>query len=267
MKGQGGFMARRLGWALLFVMMLGQSAQAQYYTFTENTRQTQLNSFETIMQTAASNAVELLNWAFHQNKRPQPTEKYNRQRHFGSWIEETQDQDCFDVRAEVLIRDSKAQVKLNPNNPCKVAAGKWYDPYSGQIITQASDIEIDHVVALKNAYDSGAWSWKQNLRCLYGNFMGYNNHLLSVSSGENQRKSDKSPEAWMPSDSRYACDHLKNWLTVKYVWNLNMSQSEALAIAQLIKQYRCDMRMFQPTKSEIAKIRRYATANINLCDE
>lgn len=258
-------MSKSLGLACLFTVFATISAQAQYYTFSENMRRPQFETPDALLAQAAKQSVQLLSWAFHNTKRPMPSEKYNRQKHFGTWIEEVQDEDCYNIRNEVLIRDSNRPVRFAASNPCRVESGQWFDVYSGETLNSAEDIQIDHVVALKNAYDSGAYSWNWKLRCLYANFMGHDVHLLAVSGRENQQKSDKSPEHWMPTDQRYACQHLQNWLAIKFVWNLNLSQTEATAIAGLVKKYRCHPRMFQPAKSEMAEIRAIASSQLNLC--
>jgi hypothetical protein len=131
----------------------------------------------------------------------------------------------------------------------------------------ARDMEIDHVVALKNAYDSGAFNWDYQHRCLYANFLGYENHLVSASSAENNAKSDHGPEDWMPSDSQYACQHLQNWLVIKFTWKLNMSQAEATAIENEIEQNHCDIKSFQFSKTEMGRIRKFAQQNLELCSQ
>lgn len=251
---------------LIFTNLLVWSAGAQYYTFSGNSPNSQSWQEPHEMFTRmAQNAYSLLAWFEHRGERPPPKERYNREKHFGSWIEETEDDDCYDIRHEVLIRDSQETVKFSRNNPCKVQSGKWLDPYSGQVFTKAQDIEIDHVVALKNSYDSGSWSWKAPVRCAFANFMGFNRHLLAASSAENQAKSDKGPDQWMPTNRQYACAHLYNWMLIKFIWNLNMSQEEAAGIAHHFKRNGCNPQNYLVSKVDIAKVRRLAEASVKTC--
>lgn len=211
------------------------------------------------------NTVNLLKWRLNNQSRPLPGEKYDRIKQFGSWIHDPRVSDCFNTRARVLARDSREQVTVAPSNPCRVDRGVWLDPYSGKQFNSAEEIQIDHVVALKNSYDSGAFRWTKPYRCLFGNFMANKNHLLAVSGTENTTKSDKAPDRWMPTNTRYACRHLQNWLAIKYIWNLNMSDSESRAIAYYINQYRCDTRMFQASQLGIIKMREAINRDVVIC--
>ena len=205
-----------IGW------MVPLSVRAEYYTFHENAPSAWQDPSQ-VFSELAKTSFDLLNWLAHPEDRPTPQEKYNRVRHFGTWVHDHDASECFDTRALVLIRDSQEDVTFSAGNPCKVNTGRWVDPYSGRELKLAREIEIDHVVALKNAYESGAWGWDYRHRCLYANFMGFESHLLAASSLENNRKSDKGPEGWMPLDSSFACQHLQNWLVLKLIWNLNMT--------------------------------------------
>ena len=237
---------------------------AQYYTFQENSKSSWEDPMELVAQ-AAHQAADLLAWSLHENSRPVASEKYNRKVHFGVWIDDHEDENCFDTRSEVLIRDALSDVQFYQQNPCKVYSGKWHDPYSDQLYTRAIEVEIDHVVALKNAYDSGAWSWKPELRCLYANFMGDPEHLVSASSNANKAKGDKGPEGWMPKNLAFSCQHLHNWLMVKYVWNLNMTEKEVAAIQNYLQEYDCDPKEFKPSKKEIVKIRQNIQRDLKIC--
>lgn len=249
----------------LFVLLVPLFSRGEFYSFTESTRSQWLDPSEIISEAKAL-SVNLLKWTFHSVKRPEALEKYNRLKHFGTWVDDPRTKECYDTRALTLIRDSKTDVKFSKNNPCRVSSGEWLDPYSGEILKKATpDIQIDHVVALKNAYDSGAWTWDYQHRCLFANFLGYNKHLMSVSAFENNKKGDRGPEDWMPSDKAYACQHLQNWLAVKYVWNLNMTEAEAEAVQNEIQKNHCHERQFQFSKNEIIKIRKFAKANLALC--
>ncbi len=206
--------------------------------------------------------VELLNFERHNEPLPEPTEKYNRDRHYGSWI---QMDGCLDTRAIVLIRDSKNSVQYTPGNKCRVNSGKWFDPYTGKTFTKASDMQIDHVVALKNSYISGAWKWDYKTRCLYANFLGNDFHLMSVYGRENLKKADKTPEYYMPPRKTFACQYLKNWLEIKLIWNLALSSSEAAAIKDLAQENNCSVSKMRTTLEQLLKNRQAIADNADLC--
>ncbi len=237
---------------------------AEFYSFQENSS-SRLQSPQSLFDEAIQKSHDLLKWTFHSSTRPLPLEKYNRLKHFGTWIDDPKTPECFETRALVLMRDSLSEVQMSSANPCKVYSGEWNDPYGGANLKLAREIEIDHVVALKNAYDSGAWSWDFKQRCLFANFMGFDYHLISSASSENKAKSDRGPEGWMPSDKSYACQHLQNWLAIKFIWNLNMTLIEAQAIEMEIEKNRCQIKDFLFSKREINKIRNYALSNSDLC--
>lgn len=78
------------------------------------------------------------------------------------------DGDSCNTREEVLIRDSLSPAQVDPSG-CKVIAGNWLSIYDGKTVSDPAELEIDHVVALKEAWDSGAWSWDRSRQEAFGN--------------------------------------------------------------------------------------------------
>jgi hypothetical protein len=115
-----------------------------------------------------------------------------------------------------------------------VAAGLWLDPYTGESFRDPGDIQIDHVVALKNAHDSGAWAWTAARRREYANYLEYDQHLLAVKGVENNRKSDKGPDQYLPPLESYRCQYVRLWVQIKEDWVLNMSDAEAAAVQKVL---------------------------------
>ena len=76
------------------------------------------------------------------------------------WIDT--DKDCQNARHEVLIEESLEPVEFKTDKKCQVKSGKWFAVYSGQEVTDATKLDIDHMVPLKNAHDSGGWSWDKD---------------------------------------------------------------------------------------------------------
>ena len=74
------------------------------------------------------------------------------------------DRDCQDARNEVLIAESRTSVAYRSDRKCRVAAGEWLAPYTNTIVTDPSRLDVDHMVPLSNAHDSGAWQWSANRR-------------------------------------------------------------------------------------------------------
>jgi hypothetical protein len=143
------------------------------------------------------------------------------------------DGDGCDAREQVLKRDSVTLPQVDPYS-CKVIAGDWVSPYDGARWSDPTDIDIDHVVALKEAWDSGAWAWSSATRKAYANDTSDKRTLLAVTDNVNQRKSDKDPSNWTPPLKSYLCTYLGNWISVKARWNLSMDKSEWGRIKNLL---------------------------------
>ena len=143
------------------------------------------------------------------------------------------DGDGCDSREQVLKRDSVTLPQVDPYK-CKVVAGDWVSPYDGARWSSPTDVDIDHVVALKEAWDSGAWAWSSATRKAYANDTSDKRTLLAVTDNVNQQKSDKDPSNWVPPLKSNLCTYLGNWISVKARWNLSMDQSEWGRIKNLL---------------------------------
>ena len=144
------------------------------------------------------------------------------------------DGDGCDSRDQVLKRDSISLPQVDPVN-CNVIAGDWVSPYDGGRWSNPSDIDIDHVVALKEAWDSGAWAWSAAQRKAFANDTSDSRTLLAVTDSVNQSKSDKDPSNWLPPLQSYTCTYLGNWIAVKVRWSLSMDSSEYGRIKNLLQ--------------------------------
>ncbi|MBY0453165.1 MAG: hypothetical protein K2P92_09025, partial [Bdellovibrionaceae bacterium] len=132
-----------------------------------------LHSAETIIEKVKSKYYSLLSWRTYKRSKPTFVPKYKRVEQFGRWINDPNDDVCYNTRALVLMRDSHKDVTFADTDKCNVITGQWKDDYTGQTFTAREDIQIDHLVPLKNAYVSGAYKWSFKARCLYANFLGY----------------------------------------------------------------------------------------------
>lgn len=209
-------------------------------------------------------SINMLSFVKINKKFPMPAVPYNRDNHFGGWLRDEGEGSCLNVRAKVLIRDSEKPVTFSPSG-CTVATGEWNDPYTARLHTKASDIQIDHVVALKNTYMTGAHEWDFPKRCLYANFMGNKFHLMSVNGPENMKKSDHSPAGYVPPNKRFTCEFLKRWLNIKLIWDLRITPQEGDTIQRLAKDNKCNTNMFKVSAQELAEQHRYMEDNADLC--
>lgn len=209
-------------------------------------------------------ALSLLDFLYHAERFGDVTEPYSRAKHFGTWIRDRRENNCYNTRARVLMRDSAVPVTFRSSG-CTVGSGHWDELYTGRAYTQASDIQIDHFVPLKNAYISGAYKWNKTQRCLYANFMGNEFHLLPVYGRENSIKGDRTPEEYMPPNQAYRCQYLEQWLKVKLIWNLALTESEKDSIQTLVQENHCDQAEFKMTSRDLAKHRQAIVDNLEIC--
>ena len=140
------------------------------------------------------------------------------------WVDD--DGDCQNARHETLVAESRIAVTFTDEDRCTVATGEWLDPYTGDLLTSARDLDVDHMVPLANAHRSGAWDWDAARRLAYANDLTYANHLIAVTSSVNRAKSDNGPEEWRPPDASYWCQYAIDWATIKAGWGLSATPAE-----------------------------------------
>jgi len=134
------------------------------------------------------------------------------------------DGDGCDTRAEVLIEESLSLAQVDPSG-CGVVAGDWYSPYDALTFTSPGDVEVDHVVALKEAWDSGAWAWTPDQRIAFANDVSDPRTLVAVSAVSNGAKGDADPSNWLPADAD-VCRFVNDWIAIKARWAMSMDESE-----------------------------------------
>lgn len=255
-----------------------QPTYNEYYTIEERdpsaSRQLPSSSFSAIpeeftpqrlVRAAQKLMINLLRWTLHQEPRPLPSEDYMRKEHFGRWINDPTDDSCMNTRAKVLVRESEEEVKFRNDRQCVVDSGRWLDRYSNTEFTSSRQIQIDHMVPLKHAYLAGAWAWDFRTRCLYANYLGYKNHLIPASVRENTSKGDRAPNKYLPTELSYRCQYIKDWLAIKLIWKLNMTDDEAQAIHEVMVNYNCRPSDFQITEDELKEQRQHINDNIEYC--
>ena len=99
---------------------------------------------------ASIKTYSLLNWKTEVSEKTESAEAYKRKMHFGGWVRNPKEKGCYNTRAKVLMRDSLKPVTFKENN-CTVAGGEWQDPYSEEFLTDAKQMQIDHMVPVNVA--------------------------------------------------------------------------------------------------------------------
>jgi hypothetical protein len=156
------------------------------------------------------------------------------------------DGDGCDARDEVLAAESQ----LDPAPDChSVERGNWYSPYDDQTFTESADLDIDHLVALAEAWRSGAARWPAAARERYANDLDYPISLLAVSAATNRAKGDRDPAAWQPPNGSYRCVYLAHWVAVKWRWNLTIDRNELAVLEEDMDECRDEsLRVADPAK-------------------
>ena len=142
--------------------------------------------------------------------------EYNR-KDWPHWIDS--DGDCQNTRSEALIDASKVPVKFKRNKSCNVSHGQFYDPYTNKTFTQASKLDIDHIVPLEDAHETGGFAWTKDKRRTFANDP---QNLIPVDLSANRSKGAKNPLEWMPENKQYQCEYLARWIVIKQKYRLHI---------------------------------------------
>ncbi|GHH33863.1 HNH endonuclease family protein [Streptomyces candidus] len=130
------------------------------------------------------------------------------------------------TREFVLKRDGR---NVEQDTSCAAVRGSWYSEYDGATWTAASDVDIDHMVPLAEAWRSGARNWTTADRQAFANDLN-RPQLIAVTDNVNQAKGDKDPAEWLPPRTAYTCTYVRMWVHVKHHWKLSVDQAEKTAL-------------------------------------
>lgn len=174
---------------------------------------------------------------------------YDRERYFGGWA--SNGCGSATTRDTILARDLKGAVE-NPR--CQVTSGTLTDPYTGRTIqfrrgrSTSSAVQIDHVVALLDAWESGARDWDQAKRVEYANSpdvllasdgpanMAKGSGLDANGTSLYRSQNSGAPDIWMPDNKAYRCDYMAKRATIKSKWGLTMTPREKQQTVSVLSQ-------------------------------
>ena len=144
------------------------------------------------------------------------------------------DRNGCDARNDTLKRDLTNITYKVGTRDCKVIAGQLLDPFSGKVITFSTTkvvIDIDHVVALSNAWQTGAAYFDKNKRTQIANDPL---NLLAVDSKLNRQKGDGDAATWLPPSKAFRCEYVARQVAVKAKYGLWVTQPEKVAIDKIL---------------------------------
>ncbi|KOX19276.1 hypothetical protein ADK67_33780 [Saccharothrix sp. NRRL B-16348] len=141
---------------------------------------------------------------------------------FRHWIDA--DRDGCSTRAEVLLQEANTAPQVAPH--CDLSGGRWYSYYDDTHVDGPQGLDIDHMVPLAEAWDSGAFDWTAQRRQSYANDLDEPAALVAVTARSNRGKADRDPASWLPPHAPAVCRYVAEWVTVKLRWGLTVDTVE-----------------------------------------
>lgn len=145
------------------------------------------------------------------------------------------DRNGCDARNDILKRDL-IKIEFKPGTGgCKVISGLLNDPYSGtaiEFLLGASEVDIDHVVALSHAWQVGAFQWSDEKRLEFANDP---TNLLAVSARLNRQKGDSDAASWLPPAKSFRCAYVSRQVVVKVKYGLWVTPAEKARIKKVLE--------------------------------
>lgn len=165
-----------------------------------------------------------------QVKGKSPKTGYMRSQFGSGWARE---RGC-DTRNRILARD---MLNVEKNEKCQVVSGHLIDPYAGNEIDfirgqgTSQAVQIDHVVSLSNAWQTGAQQLSENDRVAFANDP---RNLLAVDGTANQSKGDGDAATWLPPNKAFRCEYVSKQIEVKSIYGLWVTLPEKNAMARVL---------------------------------
>lgn len=150
--------------------------------------------------------------------------EYNR----NSWGDWTRSGVCS-TREQQL---KKYGTEIETDKRCKIISGKWTSLYDNFRIQSPKQMQIDHIVPLKEAEESGARNWDSKRK---NKFYNDSENLIAVSATSNQSKSDRDPAEWLPPNKDYICEYVDDYVEVKEAYDLSFDKAEADVILKTLE--------------------------------
>ena len=156
---------------------------------------------------------------------------------FGSAWKDINHNGC-DTRNDILNRDLISKTYKVRSHDCVVLSGVLIDPYSGERINflrgvaTSAEVQIDHVVSLSNAWQTGAFKLTEEKRTTFANDPL---NLLAVKGRLNSQKGDGDAATWLPPRKSYRCVFVARQVAVKYKYGLWLTAPEKAAILKLLQ--------------------------------
>lgn len=197
---------------------LCHSQESSYYSRTKNF--TAFDSLQACVDAGGRlpKGITLASSSGYGQSQPANDSAYSRD-HFGSgWATEN----CRDTRSEILASQATGPVRYaDPDKRCRVVSGRWISPYTGSVLSSASNIDVDHVYPLAHAWERGADQWTDSKRLKFANDPV---NLLVSEAALNRSKGAKPPTEWLPPKGQ--CGYVARFVRVGMTYGLTPTQHE-----------------------------------------
>ena len=156
---------------------------------------------------------------------------YARKRYMpDGWI--LTDRPRCNVRELVLIAEAVSISEVDQH--CRPLDGVWRSWYDDEVFDNPSQLDIDHMVPLAEAHDSGAARWSAERKSAFANDLDLPAALTAVSASSNRTKSADDPAEWKPPLRSAWCQYAHDWIAVKVKWSLTADQQEVMALRAML---------------------------------
>jgi Excalibur calcium-binding domain/Protein of unknown function (DUF1524) len=159
-----------------------------------------------------------------------PRTGYDRERFGGDWVSV----DGCDMGERILARDLRREM-YEPGSACEIQRGRLADPYTAASIDYvrggASEVDVDHVVALGDAWQKGAQQWQEVRRVEFANDPL---NLLAVDASANRQKADGDAATWLPSNTAFRCAYVARQIAVKRHYGIWVTSAERDAMRRVL---------------------------------
>jgi hypothetical protein len=163
-----------------------------------------------------------------------PQTGYDREQFGPQWADV--DHNGCDTRNDVLARDLTGEAFKPGTRDCVVVSGNLADPYTATTIAfvkgDGSSVDIDHVIALSNGWQTGAFAWDEARRTAFANDPL---NLLAVDYSANRQKGDGDAATWLPANRGYRCAYVARQVAVKATYGLWVTTAERDAITRVLE--------------------------------
>jgi hypothetical protein len=150
---------------------------------------------------------------------------------FKHWNAGADPADGCNTRNEVLLAEAVTAPTVGAR--CALTGGSWLSYFDQAVVDAASGLDIDHMVPLAEAWDSGASAWTAARREAYANDLGQDASLVAVTARSHRSKADQDPAQWLPPATGAVCRYVAEWTATKLRWNLTVDQAEQATLRNL----------------------------------